>query len=99
MITFEPDDSLKTIVDLMFEHKTRKLLLEYSDQYISDRLILKEISKLLKFKTQGGWVLEGVEEDAVVLCEHPQLAPKFDLCYIIFFGFYFRFCGFFQICV
>ncbi len=50
MITFQPDDSLKTIVDLMFEHKTRKLLLEYSDQYISDRLILKEISKLLKFQ-------------------------------------------------
>jgi hypothetical protein len=34
----------------MFEHKTRKLLLEYSDQYISDRLVLKEISKLLKFQ-------------------------------------------------
>ena len=50
MITFQADDSLKTIVDLMFEHKTRKLLLEYSDQYISDRLILKEISKLLKFQ-------------------------------------------------
>ncbi len=50
MITFQPDDSLKTIVDLMFEHKTRKLLLEYSNQFISDRLVLKEISKLLKFQ-------------------------------------------------
>ncbi len=50
MITFEPDDSLKTIVDLMFEHNTRKLLLEYSNQFISDRLVLKEISKLLKFQ-------------------------------------------------
>jgi CBS domain-containing protein len=49
MITFQPDDSLKTIVDLMFEHKTRKLLLEYSNQFISDRLVLKEISKTLKF--------------------------------------------------
>jgi predicted transcriptional regulator len=50
MITFQPDDSLKTIVDLMFEHNTRKLLLEYSNQFISDRLILKEISKMLKFQ-------------------------------------------------
>jgi len=50
MITFQSDDSLKTIVDLMFEHNTRKLLLEYSNQFISDRLILKEISKLLKFQ-------------------------------------------------
>ncbi len=49
MITFQPDDSLGTIVDLMFEHTTRKLLLEYSNQFISDRLVLKEISELLKF--------------------------------------------------
>jgi predicted transcriptional regulator len=49
MITFQPDDSLRKIVGLMFEHNTRKLLLEYSNQFISDRLILKEISKLLKF--------------------------------------------------
>ena len=50
MITFQPDDSLSKIVDLMFKHKTRKLLLEYSNQFISDRLILREISKLLKFQ-------------------------------------------------
>jgi len=50
MITFQSDDSLGIIVELMFEHNTRKLLLEYSDQYISDRLVLKEISKLLKFQ-------------------------------------------------
>lgn len=50
MITFQPDDSLKTIVELMFKHNTRKLLLEYSNQYISDRLVLKEISKMLKFQ-------------------------------------------------
>ena len=42
--------TLSKIVDLMFEHNTRKLLLEYSEQFISDRLILKEISKLLKFQ-------------------------------------------------
>ncbi len=50
MVTFQPDDSLSKIVDLMFKHKTRKLLLEYSNQFISDRLILREISKLLKFQ-------------------------------------------------
>ncbi len=49
MITFQPDDSLRVIVESMFEHDTRKLLLEYSNQFISDRLILKEISKILKF--------------------------------------------------
>jgi len=49
IITFGLDDSLGKIIDLMFEHNTRKLLLEYSDQFISDRIILEEISKLLKF--------------------------------------------------
>ena len=31
MATFQPDDSLRKIVDLMFENNTRKLLLEYSN--------------------------------------------------------------------
>ncbi len=35
----------------MFEHNTRKLLLEYSNQFISDRIILEEISKTLKFNS------------------------------------------------
>jgi len=48
MISFQPYYSLKTIVDLMFEHNTRKLLLENSNQFISDRIILTEISKVLK---------------------------------------------------
>ena len=50
IITFGLDDSLGKIIDLMFEHNTRKLLLEYSDQFISDRIILEEISKMLKFQ-------------------------------------------------
>jgi len=49
IVTFGLDDSLGKIIDLMFEHKTRKLLLEYSNQFISDRFILEEISKMLKF--------------------------------------------------
>lgn len=34
----------------MYEHKTRKLLLEDSNQFISDRLILGEVSRVLKFQ-------------------------------------------------
>ncbi len=50
IITFAPDDTLGKVIDLMFEHNTRKLLLEYSDQYISDRQILSEISRVIKFQ-------------------------------------------------
>lgn len=48
MITFHSDNTLQEIINLMFENKTRKLVLEYSNQFISDRIILKEISKILK---------------------------------------------------
>ena len=50
IITFSLDDSLGKIIDMMFENNTRKLLLEYSNQFISDRIILEEISKMLKFQ-------------------------------------------------
>ena len=52
IITFQSDNSLREIIDLMFKNNTRKLLLEYSDQFISDRIILKEISKILKFQPE-----------------------------------------------
>ncbi len=47
--TFHPDDSLGKVIDLMFENKARKLLLENSNQFISDRIILSGISNTLKF--------------------------------------------------
>jgi predicted transcriptional regulator len=50
IVTFGLDDSLGKIIDLMFKHNTRKLMLEYSNQFISDRIILEEISKMLKFQ-------------------------------------------------
>lgn len=49
IVTFRPDDTIGKIINAMFENKTRKLVLENSNQFISDRLILGEISKILKF--------------------------------------------------
>jgi predicted transcriptional regulator len=51
IVTFRLDDSLGKILDLMFENKTRKLVLENTNQYISDRLILGEISNTLRFQS------------------------------------------------
>ena len=50
IVTFRLDDSLGKILDLMFENKTRKLVLENTNQYISDRLILGEVSNTLRFQ-------------------------------------------------
>ncbi|WKT58008.1 CBS domain-containing protein [Candidatus Nitrosotenuis chungbukensis] len=58
IVTFQPDDTLGKIIDLMFEHKTRKLVLKNSNQFISDRLILGEISRILKFQTSVEYFLD-----------------------------------------
>jgi hypothetical protein len=58
IVTFRKDASLGEILDLMYENKTRKLLLEGSNEFISDRLILGEISKMLRFQTDIDYFLE-----------------------------------------
>ena len=49
IITFNPDDSLGTVINSMFENKTRKILLENSNKYINDRMILETISEKLGY--------------------------------------------------
>jgi CBS-domain-containing membrane protein len=49
-ITCRKDATLGEILELMYKNKVRKLLLEDSHQFISDRLILSEISKILRFE-------------------------------------------------
>lgn len=58
IVTFRKDDTLGKILDLMFENKTRKLLLEDSNQFVSDRLILGEISRILRFHENVEYFLD-----------------------------------------
>lgn len=51
IVTFKGDESLGEVLNLMFENKTRKLLLQDSNRYISDRLILGGISRMLNLET------------------------------------------------
>lgn len=50
IITFQGDEPLKEIVNLMFENRTRKILLGTSNQFISDRTILEGLSRITKFQ-------------------------------------------------
>lgn len=50
LVSFSIDDTLQKILNLMFENKTRKLILEGTNQYVSDRLVLEEISGIIKFQ-------------------------------------------------
>jgi hypothetical protein len=50
IVTFHRDDSVGKILNLMYKHNIRKLLLENTNQFISDRIIIGEISKMLKLQ-------------------------------------------------
>ncbi|MGD1834400.1 MAG: CBS domain-containing protein [Nitrososphaeraceae archaeon] len=48
-ITFNGDENVGEILDLMFKNGTRRILLENSNQFISDRIIIAKISMISKF--------------------------------------------------
>ena len=45
LVTFKKDDTMKSIINSMFENKTRKILLENSNKYINDRIIIETITE------------------------------------------------------
>lgn len=66
IVTFRKEDTIGNILDLMYKNMTRKLLLEGSSQFISDRIILGEISRILKFE-------EGEEDILNIPISHIRL--------------------------
>jgi len=47
-ITFKKEDTFGDLISLMFENKSRKILLEGTNKYLSDRLIIEAISEKMK---------------------------------------------------
>ena len=45
VITFSRDDTIREIITSMFENKTRKLILENTSLFVSDRIITEKITK------------------------------------------------------
>ena len=50
-ITFKKNDNFGSIINSMFENKTRKILLENSSKYLNDRLIIETITEKMKHLT------------------------------------------------
>lgn len=50
IVTFQIGNTFDEILGLMYKNMTRKILLENSNQFISDRIILGEISRILKYE-------------------------------------------------
>ena len=47
-VTFKKGDTFGSVINSMFENKARKILLEGSNKYLSDRLIIETISEKMK---------------------------------------------------
>jgi hypothetical protein len=97
VISFQRYDTLGNILDLMFENKTRKVMLQDSNQFISDRLILGQVSRILKFQENFEYFLDlpvkqfplgyarEINED-VSLSRLCSLMDKMDHPYIVYKG-------------
>ena len=48
-VTFKKDETFGSVINAMFKNKTRKILLENSNKYINDRIIIEEISENMKY--------------------------------------------------
>ena len=46
IITFDKDATFRDITKLMLENKTRKIVLEGTNQFINDRIIIETIEKM-----------------------------------------------------
>jgi len=57
-ITFKIDDTLGSIIKSMFENKTRKILLENSNKYINDRIIIETITEKMSHLKEMDYFLD-----------------------------------------
>jgi predicted transcriptional regulator len=57
-ITFKIDDAMGSIIKSMFENKTRKILLENSNKYINDRIIIETITEKMSHLKEMDYFLD-----------------------------------------
>jgi predicted transcriptional regulator len=66
IFTFRKDQTVKEIISAMFKNNTRKLILEETSQFISDRIIIQKISQDLN-------CLDGVDDFLEMKCSEFRL--------------------------
>ena len=57
-VTFKKDDTMNSIIQSMFENKTRKILLENSNKYINDRIIIETITEKMSYLKDVDYFLD-----------------------------------------
>ena len=75
IITFKREDSMKQIIGSMFENNTRKLILEGTPLFISDRIIIQKIARELDCLHKGNNFLD-MKADMFKLDEAKKISEK-----------------------
>ena len=78
LVTFKKGDSFEDVINSMFNNKTRKLLLEGTNKYLSDRLIIEAITEKMKhLKETDDFLNESVDivelEEAKVFSDNLKI--------------------------
>ena len=85
-ITFKKGDTFGSVINSMFENKARKALLEGSNKYLSDRLIIEAISEKMKhLKETDDFLNEPVDiidlEEAKVIADNLKISEISKMMY------------------
>lgn len=88
VITFEKDNSIKEIIQLMLNNNTRKLLLKDTNYFISDRLLIQSIAKDFNFLRDVKFLERKFEEsfkleEAMKISKDLNLAELSKMMYVM----------------
>ena len=86
VVSFKKEDNVGTVINLMLEHGTRKLILEDSTKFISDRMIVEKIARDLDYLRNTDNFLELPAsafslEDAKVQTENIQVQKVYKILF------------------
>ncbi len=78
LVTFKKNDTFGDVINSMFENKTRKLFLDGTNKYLSDRLIIETITEKMKhLKETDDFLNETVEnvelEEAKIISDNLKI--------------------------
>ena len=86
IVTFKKRDTFDSVINSMFDNKSRKILLENSTKYLSDRLIIETITEKMKhLKETDNFLDKSVEnvelEEAKVINKNLKINEVSDIMY------------------
>ncbi|MDH3312227.1 MAG: CBS domain-containing protein [Nitrosopumilus sp.] len=86
LVTFKKEDTFGNVINSMFEKKARKILLEGSNKYLSDRLIIEAISEKMKhLRETDDFLNEAINivdlEEAKVIVENLKINEVASMMY------------------